>query len=456
MKRPSIFIGVPCYGTVAPEVLEDWMRFAFHCGRRHQDYDFFIGIRTKSEQFRARNAIVEEAQKLNVDWLLMLDDDMIVNPFATLGPTDDYGFIDKLIAHDKDIVGALYYQRTGGCMPVAMMKAGERGYRFLRDDEVVGGLQEVDVAGGGCLLVRMSVFDRIPMPYFSAEHEYGTDVQLCRSAASCGFTVWLDSSIELGHVRDERVVITSRNKNQYSLESSIPGETKRHLVYNDVYNLLISDACEWTGYRDVEEMTTYAQAFMNGRKSSGMSDAEWYRTFPKERVARQIWYNTLNEHKKQMTQYILGAIGDSIKANILDFGCGIGIPAFSLSQRGHRVTACDIGGTGTFEFLQWRAKKHGLPIVFNSSTGDVPALGSARFGAIVAMDCLEHIADWKRTLQELVDRLEPGGLLFSNNGILDDQIHPEHYPMNTKEFVKHCVDIGLTPYSPIAFMKMAN
>ena len=58
LKKERVFIGIPCYQSVAPEVLEDYMRFAFYLGRRYQEYDFFLGIKTKSEQFRARNAIV--------------------------------------------------------------------------------------------------------------------------------------------------------------------------------------------------------------------------------------------------------------------------------------------------------------------------------------------------------------------------------------------------------------
>ncbi len=54
-----IFIGSPIYGKVDQEILEDWMRLAYHCGRRMPEYDFFLGIKTKSEQFRARNTIVE-------------------------------------------------------------------------------------------------------------------------------------------------------------------------------------------------------------------------------------------------------------------------------------------------------------------------------------------------------------------------------------------------------------
>lgn len=452
-RRTRIFIGVPCYGMVPPEVLEDWMRFMFHLGRRQPQYDFFIGIRVKSEQFRARAAIVESAQQIGADWLLMLDDDMVINPFITLNQTDDYGFIDKLIAHDKDIVGALYFQRTGGCAPVAMMESGESGYRFLRDDELKHDLQQVDVTGGGALLVRMKVFDRLPHPYFAPEHEYGTDVQLCRAAKKKGITVWLDSSIELGHIKDERVIITSRNKDRYAMESSIPGDVTRQLVQSGVFNQLFEDAKQWTGYSTFEEMAREGSKFMKPEYKSQWHLRDWYNQFPKERVARQVWFNAGSGDKRQMTEFILSTVNDSIKADILDFGCGIGIPAFEFARRGHRVTALDLQGTGTLEFLKWRSKTHGVHMTFHESAGGVPHLGDAQFGAIVAMDCLEHIPEWKVVLAELASRLKKDGLLFCNNGVLDDPNHPEHIDLRPKEFVAECVKLDLMPFNPISFIK---
>lgn len=453
-RKPRILIGVPCFGTVAPELLEDWMRWMYHLGRRMPQFDFFIGIRTKSEQFRARNAIVEGAQQAGADWLLMIDDDMIVNPHVTLDPTADYNFLEKMLAHDKDIVGALYFQRMGGCLPVAMREAGENGYRFLRYDELVGGLQEVDVAGGGALLIRMKVFDRLPHPYFAPEHEYGTDVQLCRAAKAKGFTVWLDSSIELGHLRSERAIITSRNRNQYAMEDGIPGEVKQTILYSDVFNTLIEDAQAWTGFGSVEEMARVGNKFMtaeNKAKSTCLMD--WYRQYPSERVARQVWFNTANEHKRRMTEHILSTVGDQIKASILDFGCGIGIPGYELAKRGHLVTSCDLAGTGTLNFLKWRAKMHKVPLVIHESTGGLPKFGDAQFGAIIAMDCLEHIPTWRETLAHLASHLAPGGMLFCNNGILDDKTHPEHIDLEPKDFVAECLKNDLMPYSPISYLK---
>jgi 2-polyprenyl-3-methyl-5-hydroxy-6-metoxy-1,4-benzoquinol methylase len=340
-----------------------------------------------------------------------------------------------------------------------MTKVSDRGYRFLRDDEITHGLQRVDVAGGGCLLVKMRVFDRLTQPYFAPEFEYGTDVQLCRQAAEKGFEVWADTSIELGHLKPTRTIVTTRNRHQFQLNDQLPGEVKRTFVSTAVYDDLIRDAAAWTGYRDLAEMTAYAQTFHDHwetHKAAGGSDVDWYRLFPKERVARQVWFNTTATHKRQMTDFILNAVNHATPLSILDFGCGIGIPAYVFAQKGHDVMAMDIAGTGTFEFLRWRVKQAGLSMTFAESRGGVPALSSHRFDIIVAMDCLEHIPEWRRTLTELVAHLKPGGALFCNNAILDDPHHAEHYDLRPKDFQIAAAEEHLIASNQILYLKRAD
>ena len=60
-----IMIGIPCFGSAPAETLEDYMRFAYHLGRRYREYDFFLSVIPKQEQFRARNAIVKASIEIN-------------------------------------------------------------------------------------------------------------------------------------------------------------------------------------------------------------------------------------------------------------------------------------------------------------------------------------------------------------------------------------------------------
>lgn len=459
--KPRIFIGAPVYESVGHEVLQDWVRFAYHLGRRMPQYDFILGIKPKSEQFRARNDIVTGAIRNNCDYLLMLDDDMVIDSFDSTGfavdgsavGCTDYGFIEKLIAHDKDICGVLYWQRGGGFDPVLMYRATEDGYRFLREEEIENKLQKVDVAGGGCLLIKTRVFDKIGYPYFAPEFKYGTDVQLCKRAAEHGFEVWADTSIEIGHLKNDRVIVTRRNRRKLQMDYGVPGDVQRSLVTSDIYSRLMSDAVEFTGISADSPAWAKGIDFLQHRRDSNITDPDWYRLYSKERVVRQVAYNTLDTQKRRMTEFLIGNCSMVTGKKLLDFGCGIGITAFTLAENGHEVTACDIRGTGTLEFLKWRTAKRGVPMQFIESEGGVPEL-TEMYEGIVAMDSLEHIENWREALTMLAAHLVPGGVLFTNNGVLTDNQHPEHYAdAMGKPFIQACLDLDLMPYGEIIFIK---
>lgn len=457
-SKPRIFIGIPCYDKVAPEVLEDYMRFMFHLGRRMPNYDFFLGVKPKSEQFRARNDIVQGALQTNCDWLLMLDDDMIINHFVTKGVPgegdESYGFLEKMIAHNKDVCGVLYWQRGGDFDPVLMTKAGDSdGFRFLRESEIEHRLQKMDVVGGGCMLIRMRVFDKIAPPYFGPEFKYGTDVQICKRAAESGFEVWADTSIELGHRRMESVTVTSRNRHRLQMEHGVPGDVQRSLITSDIFTRVEADAVEYTGLGREKWGLENGSVFLSQRNAFRGTDAEWYRLYPHDRIFRQIAYNAESMDKRRLTEHVIGALATVRNKKVLDFGCGVGITAYSCAEGGHDVTACDIRGTGTFEFLKWRVAKTGLAMTFVDSEGGVPDLGDATFDCIIAMDSIEHIKNWRDVVRVLAEHLNPGGVLFSNNGILDDKYHPEHYEIENRDFIEECMRHGVMPYNQITFIK---
>ena len=250
-SRLRIFIGIPAYASVAGETLEDYMRFAYYVGRRNQEYDFFLGIKGKSEQFRARNALVEAALQVDADYLFMLDDDHVLDWRNSQSPSDAYDIIRKLVAHKKPIVGALYYHRGGACLPVLMKEGKDGGYYYMRDDEITGGLQEVAVQGGGCMLIDMNVFSRIASPWFEPEFKYGTDVQICQKAKEQGYSVWCDTSIVIGHVKSTREVVTPENRFRVMAETTNitdnSGGLDRAVMCQNAMMLYRLDAEEYLG-----------------------------------------------------------------------------------------------------------------------------------------------------------------------------------------------------------------
>lgn len=143
---------------------------------------------------RNRNEAVGHAQKLGVDYILFLDSDMVF-PGWTLR---------RLISHEKDIVGASYLQRDP---PHKMLGVWESDKELSSDK-----LHSVTALPGGCLLIKLSVFDGMVEPYFRTPayeasgddpaHIQGEDYYFCEQAAKLGYEIWLDVmlTLELGHV----------------------------------------------------------------------------------------------------------------------------------------------------------------------------------------------------------------------------------------------------------------
>jgi len=138
-----------------------------------------------------RSDLVHEAQKLGVDYLFFIDSDIVVHPYA----------LRHLLDRNVDIVGGTYIARKP---PHRLLGNGMDG-RPLGESvagSTVGGKDLFEVQGlpAGCLLIKMSVFDKLEKPYFATPahvHEdrawyEGEDYYLCNAARAAGFKVWLD------------------------------------------------------------------------------------------------------------------------------------------------------------------------------------------------------------------------------------------------------------------------
>lgn len=116
-----------------------------------------------------RNVCGEVFLKSNCEWMLFIDDDMVV-PFGDAGWFQQHtGFkfekkflafhaIDRLMAANKTIVGALYFGRHSSAPPVFCEGTELAGYcRKGPHDEV----RATKWVGTGCFLVHRSVFEDI-------------------------------------------------------------------------------------------------------------------------------------------------------------------------------------------------------------------------------------------------------------------------------------------------------
>ncbi|MFY9287118.1 MAG: hypothetical protein WAO98_01325, partial [Alphaproteobacteria bacterium] len=136
-----------------------------------------------------RNQCAEAAKLAGATHVLFLDSDMVF-PLDTMA---------RLLHHKKDIVGAVYSQRTAPFHPLGVTLDGAH-------KNVGSGLHRMKVIPTGCLMVSMSVFDKLPKPWFSnrieGEKILGEDYHFCERASTVGFEIWCDGTLssEIGHI----------------------------------------------------------------------------------------------------------------------------------------------------------------------------------------------------------------------------------------------------------------
>jgi hypothetical protein len=188
----TLLIGIPARRTVPIE----FVRAVFGLQLSHPS----LAVLQEGYAIAAqRNQLVSDAlQQPEVETILFLDDDMLVPP----------DLVRRLLAHQRAIVGALYYARV----PPFRALAGRYDPAAASPYQVVAphtGLQPVDYVGAGALLVRTTVFRELPGPEWFLhgveEHQgrpraVAEDEWFCRTARQAGYGVFCDTDLIVPHL----------------------------------------------------------------------------------------------------------------------------------------------------------------------------------------------------------------------------------------------------------------
>lgn len=150
---------------------------------------------------RDHNILRQKVLDGHYDYLLILDQDVIP-------PTD---VIERLMAHDKDVVSALYFGHHDigngeiQVMPFAWVFSKDLGdwdhTGYLLDDEVWEKQQLVKIAfaGMGCLLIKRQVLEKVLFRY-SSEMDAWDDRWFGVDVWANGFEFYLDNTVKCQHL----------------------------------------------------------------------------------------------------------------------------------------------------------------------------------------------------------------------------------------------------------------
>ncbi len=146
------------------------------------------------------NKLVFEARKYKATHIMFIDTDMVFPPDGIL----------TLLKDDKDIVGGNYNTRLDPTSadfsgPTVKMLVDGQSVSMLKEDFPTE-LFKCHALPLGFMLVKMHVFDKVPMPYFE-DHQRSSgymhmteDVDFCVKAHKAGFDTWCEPAVKIGHI----------------------------------------------------------------------------------------------------------------------------------------------------------------------------------------------------------------------------------------------------------------
>jgi len=103
---------------------------------------------------------------------------------------------------------------------------------------------------------------------------------------------------------------------------------------------------------------------------------------------------------------------DSLKGlRILDIGCGGGILCEPLARLGAELVGID-PVADSIAAAQHHAAEAGLAIDYRCTTAEDLAETGEVFDVVLAMEVVEHVADFNLFIEEAVALVKPGGLMF--------------------------------------------
>lgn len=149
--------------------------------------------------YDSRNKLAAQAVKMEADYIMWFDSDMIFAP-------DTLEKLMKDLDEGRDIVSGLYFRRSAPYTPVAFSKLG------IGEDDItefqdykgdLNGIHEIEGIGFGCVLMKMDVIFECFSKFgtcFSPIGKVGEDLSFCMRAKELGYKIYLDTDVKCGHV----------------------------------------------------------------------------------------------------------------------------------------------------------------------------------------------------------------------------------------------------------------
>ena len=214
----KILFGIPNEGKTEAEAYDNRMLLCSHFGMiqamshhglneydghkydipKDVEYQFHYFTIGNTFPALAREILASEAVQRGMDYLFMVDDDMLVMP----------DLFERLIKHNVDVVAALAFTRHHPHKPVIYRvnkgfdKKAKKDYfvNSVVTDYPKDELVQCDAVGFGAVLIKVDVFRGMPKDWFMSTCPAGEDILFCHNAGKHGFKIFMDTATKITHL----------------------------------------------------------------------------------------------------------------------------------------------------------------------------------------------------------------------------------------------------------------
>lgn len=186
----KIMIAIPCMDQVATQ-------FSTSLAMLRKVGDCVIASKQGSLIYAARDDLAKMAIKMDADYVLWLDSDMVFDP----------DILEKLLQDTEkgDIISGLYFRRAAPFSPVLYDRMDLVDDKPVHTEfsEIPEDVFEVGGIGFGCVLMPTDVLLGVALKFgemFMPFKGMGEDIAFSWRARQCGFKIVCDPKIKLGHV----------------------------------------------------------------------------------------------------------------------------------------------------------------------------------------------------------------------------------------------------------------
>lgn len=397
VSRPKIGIGLTVGRTVNTEFFKMLLaRF----DEWSKTYVLAILIDSTIPIDLSRNNVANLAKQNNCDYIFFIDSDVLI----------EEGHLERLLSHDKDVVSGVYYKKTPLYEPLPRKQVAENLYLHIEPEG--NDIIEIDGTGLGCVLVKMSVFDKIPYPWFEFKYhnihgkwdQLSEDLYFFQKLQNTGIKIYCDPIVQCSHIG---TVTTPNLSKAYKNSRVLLSKEKDKIVaeLSEFVGILPKDVySRWQA--PVELVAKEYKEFMS---QDHHNPKDFYKT-SKRYIFDLTWWHVYQKYKFDVD--LVKSIKDDHPnaKKILDFGSGCGQNAIILAEAGYDVTMADYNGY-TFDFAKFRSKKRGL----NIKCCDIEKPIDDKFDIILAFNVLEHVPDkeFEKTVYLLKDLKQNGGKILT-------------------------------------------